>query len=52
MGLLFTVDGVVAVADIGGEIDWRSETVTITGGGTHTIRWAYVKDAQDMNGSD
>ena len=48
----FTVDGFLAVPDIGGEIGWRSETVTITGSGTHTIRWAYVKDSQSSNGSD
>ena len=48
----FTVDGDAAVPDIGGEIDWRCETVTITGSGAHTLRWAYVKDSQDKNGSD
>ena len=48
----FTVDGVAVVSDIGGEINWRSESVTITDGGTHTFRWAYVKDAQNTNGSD
>ena len=48
----FTVDGDAAVPDIGGEIDWRCETVTITGNGVHTLRWAYVKDSQDKNGSD
>lgn len=48
----FTVGGVAVVSDIGGEINWRSGSVTITDGGTHTFRWAYVKDAQNTNGSD
>ena len=48
----FTVDGVAAVADIGGEIGWRSEAVAITGSGVHALRWAYVKDSQDKNGFD
>jgi len=48
----FTVDGVTAVADIGGEIGWRSEAVAITGSGVHALRWAYVKDSQDKNGFD
>lgn len=48
----FTVDGEMSVPDIGGEVGWRNEIVTIAGGGVHTIRWTYVKDAQDKNGED
>ena len=48
----FTVDGDTAIPDIGGEIDWRCETIMITSSGVHTLRWAYVKDSQDKNGSD
>jgi len=48
---VFSVDGVERLR-IGGEIDWRGETVEITGGGVHTLRWAYVKDSQDSSGSD
>ena len=48
---VFSVDGVERLC-IGGEVDWRGETVEITGGGVHTLRWAYVKDSQDSSGSD
>ncbi|MBO6166786.1 MAG: hypothetical protein J6P13_00355 [Kiritimatiellae bacterium] len=48
---VFYVDGVERLR-IGGEVDWRGETVEITGGGVHTLRWAYVKDSQDSSGSD
>ena len=48
----FMVDGLSAVTDIGGITDWRFETVAITGGGTHRLRWEYYKDPQDAAGDD
>ena len=48
----FTVDGIAAVPDIGGEIDWRCETVEIANGGNHVLRWAFVKDGLNAVGED
>ena len=47
----FSVDGAERLR-IGGERDWTNETVQVEGGGTHILRWAYVKDSQDSSGSD
>lgn len=47
-----TVDGVSVIPDIGGEIGWRSESVSISGGGAHVVRWAYIKDSLNSSGED
>lgn len=41
----------VAYASISGETDWRQVTLTL-GSGTHTLRWAYVKDGSVNAGRD
>lgn len=51
------VDGAAqsgAAAPISGEVDWTPVTLYVLGAGTHTLRWEYKKDANDINpvGSD
>ncbi len=39
-------------ADISGEQDWARKTVSVTGGGSHTVVWTYRKDDSVSGGSD
>lgn len=39
-------------ADISGEQDWARKTVSVTGGGSHTVVWTYRKDGSVSGGSD
>ena len=48
---LFSVDGQERLR-IGGEQDWTNATVRVEGGGTHVLRWTYVKDDEMSGGSD
>ncbi|MBP5320443.1 MAG: InlB B-repeat-containing protein, partial [Kiritimatiellae bacterium] len=47
----FSVDG-VAVLKLDGENTWREETVEITGPGSHTLVWSYIKDDVESEGED
>ena len=47
----FSVDGQERLR-IGGEQDWTNATVQVEGGGTHVLRWAYVKDEEMSGGMD
>ena len=37
---------------ISGEMDWRQKSYTVTGPGSHTLKWRYVKDSSASDGSD
>jgi RHS repeat-associated protein len=47
----FYVDGVLRDC-ISGEVDWTLNTYSITGSGTHSLLWQYVKDGSDDEGDD
>ena len=49
--LTFYIDGIEKNV-ISGSVDWRKQSYTITGTGTHTLRWGYSKDGSVVNGSD
>lgn len=46
------IDDVDQVANLSGSIDWHEEIVPIPAGGTHRVRWAYMKDYGTSAGSD
>jgi hypothetical protein len=48
--LEFYIDGVLQ-DQISGSIDWHQMVYTITGPGTHTLEWRYVKDVS-IDGND
>jgi len=37
---------------ISGEQDWAEKSYEITGSGSHTLKWRYVKDSSGSSGSD
>ena len=37
---------------ISGEVDWQQKTYTISGSGTHYLRWQYIKDSSTKSGDD
>jgi RHS repeat-associated protein len=37
---------------ISGEQDWQQKTYEVTGSGSHTLKWKYVKDSSTSDGSD
>jgi hypothetical protein len=37
---------------ISGEVGWTKVSVTITGSGTHTLKWNYTKDTSGTKGED
>ena len=37
---------------ISGEVDWQQKSYTVTGAGSHTLKWRYVKDSSASDGSD
>lgn len=47
----FSVDG-VEVARIAGESDWKQVECAISGAGTHTLEWAFLRDDYDDDGAD
>ncbi len=49
--LRFLVDG-EQKAMITGEIDWKQVSISITGSGTHTLKWNYTKDGVGTKGQD
>ena len=49
--LEFYVDGVLK-GRISGEVDWTQKTYTVTGSGTHSLLWQYIKDSSGSEGDD
>ncbi len=49
--LVFLVDG-VEKARIDGETGWTEAAFDVSGAGTHTLRWKYVKDIAMADGED
>jgi len=49
--LEFFIDG-VRQARISGTTDWQGQSYTITGSGTHTLKWRYTKNGSGSGGSD
>ncbi len=50
--LEFYIDGQIRYS-ISGELDWRDDgPFTVTGTGSHRLKWRYVKDANDFAGDD
>ena len=49
--LKFYIDG-VEQAKISGEVAWQQKTYNLTGSGTHTVKWRYVKDGSASSGDD
>ena len=47
----FFIDG-VRQARISGTTDWQGQSYTITGSGTHTLKWRYTKNGSGTGGSD
>ena len=37
---------------ISGEVDWQQKSYAVTGSGSHTLKWRYVKDSSASDGSD
>ncbi len=37
---------------ISGEVGWQQKSYTVSGAGTHSLMWQYIKDANDTAGSD
>ncbi|MCL5279871.1 MAG: hypothetical protein M1376_08210 [Planctomycetes bacterium] len=37
---------------ISGSVDWQEKTFTVSGTGTHTLKWRYVKDGSVSTGDD
>ncbi len=50
--LSFYVDDVLQSGSISGEGGWQAQSFTITGTGTHTLKWTYSKDTSVSYGSD
>ena len=49
--LKFFIDGAEQPGSISGEVAWEQKSFTV-GSGTHTLKWAYVKDGSLSSGSD
>jgi RHS repeat-associated protein len=49
--LEFWLDGVRQVR-ISGTVNWQQKSYPITGAGSHTLKWRYVKDGSKVSGSD
>jgi RHS repeat-associated protein len=47
----FFIDS-VRQARISGTTDWQGQSYTITGSGTHTLKWRYTKNSSGSGGSD
>ncbi len=50
--LLFYVDGSRQFYDSGTESGWSQKTFTVSGSGSHTLRWTYSKDNSESKGFD
>ena len=50
--LEFHIDGYLANGRISGTRDWAQASYSVTGSGTHTLKWRYVKDGSFSAGSD
>ena len=49
--LAFFIDG-VEQGFINGVTDWTAATFDVTGKGSHTLTWSYIKDSEGVAGSD
>jgi len=49
--LEFYIDG-TRQDRISGTVDWQQKTYTVTGAGSHTFKWRYVKDGSGTSGID
>ena len=49
--LEFFIDS-VRQGRISGTTDWQGQSYTITGSGTHTLKWRYTKNGSGTGGSD
>ena len=49
--LRFIVDG-ETVLDVGGDTGWTNITHIVSTSGSHVLRWAYIKDDENMMGDD
>jgi hypothetical protein len=45
-------DGSTWLAQISGEVNWQEKVFTISGTGTRTLKWRYVKDGSVVAGQD
>jgi RHS repeat-associated protein len=50
--LEFYLDGSLQSGRISGTVDWQQKSYPITGAGSHTLKWRYVKDGSKTSGSD
>ena len=50
-GLAFCIDG-VQQGDLMGNSEWTTTTFVVTGNGSHTLSWLYVKDEDGSVGAD
>ena len=49
--LEFYIDDVLQ-DQISGEVGWEQKSYTVSGAGSHTLKWRYVKDSSSLDGSD
>ena len=50
--LSFSIDGTDVSTLGGGVIDWTNETFSVTGTGSHTLRWTYQKDSDGKSANE
>jgi YD repeat-containing protein len=50
--LEFYIDNVLQSGRISGEVAWQEKSYPVSGGGSHTLKWRYVKDAGGSEGYD
>ena len=49
--LKFYIDNVFK-DKISGDVDWAQKTYNLSGSGTHTLKWRYIKDGSESSGDD
>jgi YD repeat-containing protein len=49
--LQFYIDNVLR-DQISGEVDWQQKSYSVSGSGSHTLKWRYVKDGSGSEGDD
>jgi len=50
--LEFYIDSTLQTGRISGSTNWAQKSYDITGSGTHTLKWRYVKDGSESSGYD
>ena len=50
-GLAFCIDG-IQQGDLMGNSAWETNTFEVTGGGSHTLSWLYIKDEEGAGGGE